>query len=139
MEANKVDNQTDPENNTDQLESLVDTDTNKNIKKIKCLRCDSYILQPMSCVYKELEQSIQIPAFRQKKDIVSNAANIELESTNRFWLAHDMYTFENIGFTNTVDNKKYLICADCEMGPVGIQNLDNPTEFLVCLNRVKHV
>ena len=30
-----------------------------------------------------------------------------------------MFTFENIGFSNTVGDFKYLICADCDMGPIG--------------------
>ena len=32
---------------------------------------------------------------------------------------HDMYDFENIGFSKPVDSVKYLICADCEAGPIG--------------------
>lgn len=30
-------------------------------------------------------------------------------------------TFENVGVTNAKDGKRYLCCADCEFGPVGIQ------------------
>ena len=50
-----------------------------------------------------------------------------------------MFTFENIGVMNTVENKKYLICADCEIGPIGFQNIDVPNEILVCVDRVRYV
>lgn len=118
---------------------LVDSETNKNKKKIKCIRCDSCILQPMSGTYKKLDASLKIPTMKQKKEIVNNPDSIEHEPVDAFWLVEEMFTFDNIGFTNTVDNKKYLICADCEIGPVGVQNIDKPNEFLLCMNRVKYV
>lgn len=55
-----------------------------------------------------------------------------------YWLVNDMFTFENIGFSNTVGTTKYLICADCEIGPVGWQDIRNPKEIYVALDRVKH-
>lgn len=48
-----------------------------------------------------------------------------------------MFTFENIGFSHTVDNYKYLICADCEMGPVGYHNITTKKCY-VALERVKY-
>lgn len=48
-----------------------------------------------------------------------------------------MFTFENIGFSHTVDNYKYLICADCEMGPVGYHNISTKKCY-VALERVKY-
>ena len=74
----------------------------------------------------------------QKKDLASNNNKINSENLNEFWLINDMLTFENVGFTNVVDDKKYLICADCEIGPIGFQKV-NTNQFYVCLNRVKHV
>lgn len=47
-----------------------------------------------------------------------NVDELETESFKEFWLIDDMFTFENIGFSNTVGDFKYLICADCDMGPV---------------------
>lgn len=44
---------------------------------------------------------------------------LECEELNEFWMVKDIYFFENIGFTKTVNEKKYLICADCEQGPIG--------------------
>lgn len=120
----------------------INADTKKNNKKMRCLRCNSLVLEMNVGVYTEHETPIDIPSMKKKQDLVlnskSNDAIIQSESSYRFWLLTDMLQFENIGFTNTVDKKKYLICADCEIGPLGYQNLDKANEFLVCVERVKY-
>ena len=120
----------------------VNAETKKNNKKMRCLRCNSLVLEMDVAVYRENESPIEIPSMKKKQDLVmnskSNDAIIISESSSRFWLLNDMLQFENIGFTNTVDKKKYLICADCEIGPLGFQNLDKPNEFLVCVERVRY-
>lgn len=65
------------------------------------------------------------------------------EMVESFWLIDDMFVFENLGFTNTctVENNasvKYLICADCEIGPIGIHDIANKKEYFLALDRVKH-
>lgn len=120
-------------------ESLYDSETKKNKTKIVCSHCDSSILVPMSGEYSRQDEAIRMPFERQKKELAKSVETMEYESMTEFWLVHDMFTFENIGFTNTVDNRKYLICADCEIGPIGVQCLDKPNDFLLCISRVKHV
>lgn len=61
----------------------------------------------------------------------------ETEEFNEFWIIDDMFTFDNVGFSNTVGNHKFLICADCEMGPVGYHDLETKKSF-VALSRVNH-
>ncbi len=121
------------------LDDLVDKETQKNLKKVMCLRCDSYILQPMTGNFKKLDEPVDLPSMKQKKDLRNVTSSIETEKLDRFWKVDDMFTFENVGFTNTVDMRKYLACADCEIGPIGFQNIDNPQQFLVSIDRVKHV
>lgn len=65
-------------------------------------------------------------------------AEIESETLTDYWTVNDMFTFENIGFSNSVDNTKYLICADCEMGPVGYHDITTKLCY-IALSRVKHV
>jgi hypothetical protein len=62
---------------------------------------------------------------------------LESEEFTEFWEIEDMFTFDNVGFSNTVGNYKFLICADCEMGPVGYHDLETKKSF-VALARVKH-
>ncbi|VDK31849.1 unnamed protein product [Gongylonema pulchrum] len=35
------------------------------------------------------------------------------------WYVEKMFDFENIGFTHASNGIKYLVCANCEEGPVG--------------------
>ncbi len=61
------------------------------------------------------------------------------ETLTHFWLVEDMFHFENVGFSKTVDESvKYLICADCEIGPIGWHSLDNRSEYFVAAERVKY-
>lgn len=55
-----------------------------------------------------------------------------------FWLVQNMLDFENLGFSKTVEGKKFLICADCEIGPLGWHDLQVPNEFYVACKRVKY-
>lgn len=59
--------------------------------------------------------------MRQKSELSVDAA--EGEDLTEWWMVPDMYMFENVGFSNTVGTFKFLTCADCEQGPVGIHNL----------------
>ena len=63
---------------------------------------------------------------------------METDSLDAFWLVKDMFTFENIGFSNAVDGTKYLICADCEQGPVGWCLDSDRNTLYVAHDRIKY-
>lgn len=63
--------------------------------------------------------------------------NPETESVSLFWAVKDMFTFQNVGFSNTVGNNKYLTCADCEAGPIGYHDIPTKISY-VALSRVLH-
>jgi hypothetical protein len=48
-----------------------------------------------------------------------------------------MFDFDNLGFSKTVKDVKYLICADCEIGPIGWHSLETKKSY-VAVSRVKH-
>lgn len=48
-----------------------------------------------------------------------------------------MFTFQNVGFTNSVGNNKFLTCADCEAGPIGYYDIDSKKSY-IALCRVQH-
>lgn len=73
----------------------------------------------------------------QQKKKTEPSDQFETEEFNEFWIIDDMFTFDNVGFSNTIGNHKFLICADCEMGPVGYHDLESKKSF-VALARVKH-
>ena len=63
----------------------------------------------------------------------------EGETLCRFWLVENMFHFDNVGFSRTVDSTvKFLICADCEMGPIGWHDVRNQNEYYLAAERVKY-
>ena len=60
------------------------------------------------------------------------------EILSDYWLVTNMFTFENVGFSNTVNTTKFLICADCEMGPIGWHDINDNSAFYVSSKRIKH-
>ena len=64
---------------------------------------------------------------------------IDGEKLNQFWKVNDMFIFENVGFTKTVGSSiKYLICADCEIGPIGWHDINDKTTYLIAAQRVHY-
>ncbi|CAG5054931.1 unnamed protein product [Parnassius apollo] len=99
---------------------------------IKCKFCGSKILDKKSAKY--ITQEKKLPFMQQdtRKD-----GEVQIETINQFYHVENMYTFENIGFTHTVANHKYLSCADCDAGPLGYYDMDTKHSY-VALTRVEH-
>ena len=102
----------------------------KNSGKIQCELCGSIILQPNTATMTQVPEGIFLPSMK--------SSDKEGVKAYEFWTVTDMFTFENVGFCNTVDNIKYLACADCEVGPIGAHFLNNRNMFYVSPLRVKH-
>lgn len=60
------------------------------------------------------------------------------EDLQSFWRVDDMFTFDNIGFAHALGDHKYLCCADCERGPLGVM-LVSSKEILLSADRVHYV
>jgi len=103
----------------------------RNKFTIHCQFCPSVILCPDTAVFFKEEKAL--PKMSQKKD----RADLECDTVVEWFVLEDIMQFENIGVTNTVEEKKYLICADCEMGPVGWTDLSTKKCF-IALSRVRH-
>lgn len=109
----------------------------KNIKSVVCQRCGSKVLCPGMALLKEKE--LFLPSMRKKSGLSSTTeGSVDGDTLTAHWFVDDMYTFENVGFTNDVGRIKYLICADCEIGPIGWHCLDDKKSFYVALERVNH-
>ncbi|XP_050078761.1 guanine nucleotide exchange factor MSS4 homolog [Anopheles maculipalpis] len=109
----------------------------KNKTNVKCLHCGSLILKPANSDFDSTE--FNLPMAKQKRQTaVEKEEGYAAETLKDFWMVKDMYTFENIGFSNTVDNRKYLTCADCEVGPIGYHDLETKKSY-IALARVLHV
>ncbi|GJQ76442.1 hypothetical protein Trydic_g2155 [Trypoxylus dichotomus] len=117
-----------PENTIDYSHEI---DNGKNVRSVTCKYCTSVILTPSSASISYFE--FDLPLMSQKK----NDGNIETETVSIFWIVNDMFTFQNVGFSHTMGNKKYLTCADCEAGPIGYHDLSENKSY-VALSRVIH-
>ncbi|CAH1269259.1 RABIF [Branchiostoma lanceolatum] len=104
----------------------------KNAKTVTCQQCGSIVLKPNNATLVKKEKFL--PSMRKKTEGTDPAG----DTLQEFWLVTDMYTFENVGFTNTVENIKFLICADCEIGPIGWHDLSDKQAFYIALERVEH-
>ncbi|EDX04213.1 guanine nucleotide exchange factor MSS4 homolog [Drosophila simulans] len=105
----------------------------KNKSNVRCQFCNSLMLKAQEGTYNQEE--VDVPLMMQKQDRTADSLNSE--PLKDFWLVKDMMTFENIGFSNTVDGRKFLVCADCERGPVGYHDLSTRHCYLA-LKRVVH-
>ncbi|KAL1514093.1 hypothetical protein ABEB36_003412 [Hypothenemus hampei] len=111
-------------------ETEVEEGQNKRV--VKCKFCSSIILTPTTAAFSTFEYDL--PVMKPNKDSTSPP---ETENISYFWAVKDMFTFFNVGFSNTVGNTKYLTCADCEAGPIGYHDITSKMSY-VALPRVSH-
>jgi len=95
---------------------------------IICQFCNCPILKPFLGTLTEK----QIALYNGKKDDSS------LQMQSWFWVVKDMFHFENIGFSKTLEETRYLTCADCERGIIGVQYLNNEKQIFLCANLVEY-
>ncbi|KAG6449634.1 hypothetical protein O3G_MSEX006159 [Manduca sexta] len=105
----------------------------RNKYVVKCKFCGSKMLDKKSGKYMEAEK--ELPLMRQDNN--RKEGEIQSETIKEFYHVENMYTFENIGFTHTVANHKYLSCADCDAGPVGYYDMDTKHSY-VAISRIVH-
>ncbi|XP_037667081.1 guanine nucleotide exchange factor MSS4-like [Choloepus didactylus] len=92
-------------------------------KAVLCQRCGSRVLQLGTAPFR---RQLFLPSMRRKP------AQADGDVLQKHWLVDDMFIFENSGFT------KDVVCADCEIGPIGWHCLDDKNSFCVALERVLH-
>lgn len=107
----------------------------RNRKAVLCQRCGSRVLQPGTALFSR--RQLFLPSMR-KKPALADGSSPEGDLLQDHWLVDDMFMFENVGFTKDVGNVKFLVCADCEIGPIGWHCLDDKNSFYVALERVSH-
>lgn len=107
----------------------------RNSLTIGCPRCDSVILK--GNVATRVDDIVfDLPPMTTTN--VAASSQVESEMLRRFWSVPDMFQFENVGYTNSVNGIKYLTCADCEIGPIGYQDPLTKVNY-VALERVRHL
>ncbi|GAB6025809.1 hypothetical protein CHUAL_011786 [Chamberlinius hualienensis] len=124
------------------VENVITTDglingSGKNAVVVSCQRCPSKLLSIDVGDYKEAKFIIPLMSKKPKMSESTGEAAIEGDLLTQFWTVDSIYKFDNMGFTNTVNNMKYLLCADCEIGPIGVYDMTSEISYLA-LERVTH-
>ncbi|VDL19635.1 unnamed protein product [Hymenolepis diminuta] len=82
-----------------------------------------------------------LPIIARKSELQQHADSFPRQMETEFWTVRNITDFENVGFCFAVDNIKYLICADCEIGPLGYHDTRSVSEgkplFHICSSRVR--
>ncbi|KAL3116032.1 hypothetical protein niasHT_007332 [Heterodera trifolii] len=112
----------------------------RNIRPVLCPHCPSVILRPLSAQFLSSTDGprIALPLPRQKKRADEGGDEaVQTTEHSQWWTLTDMMQFENVGFTNAFRGRRFLACADCEIGPIGFV-CDQTGKFLVSVERVRH-
>ena len=101
-----------------------------------CRFCPSAVLRPANAHLVAHEYRLpRLPGMRHAS--AGASASETSETLSAFWCVKDKFDFENVGFTKTVDGHlKYLICGECDMGPIGYYDLNDEASIYVACERV---
>lgn len=79
--------------------------------ELRCKHCNSCVLKADTGTFVEFEDTLPTKTDKNETEIFKNWVEVK-----------DIFDFYNVGFSKTVNtDTKYLICADCERGPIGVQ------------------
>lgn len=104
-----------------------------------CTICDSVVLRVGTGAYAE-GPSFDVPVMYKKSERSADGGRGDgfvTEALRRWWFVTDMFSFENVGFTHAHNGRKYLACADCEVGPIGVVDAES-NRYLIALERIKY-
>jgi hypothetical protein len=105
----------------------------QNTQSIECLRCSCCILRAQTATFTRDSNAVSLPPIRK--------GHQEEAQAPYQWTVNDMMTFENIGFSKAdpdTPQLRYLVCAECELGPLGYQKDISVKEFVIAGDRVSY-
>lgn len=137
--AQAIQNEKQPKLNHQQLTDLLAipfepsthiNSNNRNGQHISCVFCRTIILAPNAAQYDS--KLIQLPALIAPLDQINNPSSPLLNDHQHVWRVEDQMSFENVGVSRPADPTiKYLLCGECDRGPIGLTYLNQPNIFYV--------
>ncbi|KAK9764805.1 hypothetical protein K7432_007402 [Basidiobolus ranarum] len=130
-----------PLSEIDALSSIV-TEEGCNAYDLYCPLEDCRCLILRKGVGKLVDAESELPELPDLPRLLNSTQErkeVSSEFQNKYWSLSDMMSFENVGFSRTLSNTgvKYLICADCDVGPLGYhKSLQQPKDFRLAIERV---
>ncbi|GAB5591387.1 hypothetical protein Unana1_06287 [Umbelopsis nana] len=111
------------------LTDLIDPSNSTNLYDVLCPRdqCRCLVLRRGA-------------ATLVKRDPIKPIDDNDVPSPNEhFWHVSDMMHFDNVGFSKTIGQTKFLSCADCDVGPIGYHNISgDPKEYLIAIDCARY-
>ena len=105
--------------------------TGQNARALHCLLCHTVVLNPLTAAHHTATQHT-LPPF----PATAAAAAVSGEHS---WLVDDQMTFENVGVTRGVEGGvRYLVCGNCDGGPIGCVYAEAPQAFYVLHGRIQY-
>merc|ERR1711937_322073 len=102
---------------------------NMSHPEVCCKHCGSCVLKAKTGTLLENYEDT-LPTKSDKNDTETFKSWIEVA---------DIFDFYNVGFSKTVNTDlKYLICADCERGPIGVQYISKK-KILIAVDTLKSI
>ena len=101
--------------------TLIGTD-GMNLLAMRCKYCDCPILPPGKAQF--IDASVSLPKMpgsrKEKASAGAGGAGGNMEDVGGFWLVKDKFDFDNMGVTRpAADGMRYIICGECDLGPIG--------------------
>ena len=104
--------------------------TQHNSHALQCLLCSTIILNPLVALHHTATQHT-LPPFPPTATPAT--------SGEHSWCVDDQMSFENVGVTRGVEGGvRYLVCGNCDGGPIGCVYADAPQRFYVVHGRVQY-
>ncbi|XP_003380029.1 guanine nucleotide exchange factor MSS4-like protein [Trichinella spiralis] len=103
-------------------------DNNGKKLSLSCPKCSCIILRENHGEQVTVEK--ELPELSLKAD-----GTVDMKTFTEFVRVDDIYDFENIGFSRNSNGVQYLLCAACEIGPLGFHDLTTKLSY-VAVQRV---
>eukprot|EP00747_Dinoflagellata_sp_TGD_P168474 gnl/TRDRNA2_/TRDRNA2_194923_c0_seq1.p1 gnl/TRDRNA2_/TRDRNA2_194923_c0~~gnl/TRDRNA2_/TRDRNA2_194923_c0_seq1.p1 ORF type:complete len:276 (+),score=43.08 gnl/TRDRNA2_/TRDRNA2_194923_c0_seq1:22-828(+) len=87
-----------------------------NTADLLCPRCDVILLCAGKGIFESRTTTLPWTSAR-------DAGSAAEEDVSEFWAVHDLYSFDNVAFSKSVGERKFLCCPDCELGPLGFREV----------------
>ena len=110
--------------------------TEHNSLAMHCLLCSTLILSPLTALHHTTTQHI-LPPFPATATTTASAGTGT--GSEHSWAVDGQMSFENVGVTRGVEGgKRYLVCGNCDGGPIGCVYAEAPQQFYVVHDRIQY-
>ncbi|KRY37808.1 RNA polymerase II-associated protein 3, partial [Trichinella spiralis] len=103
-------------------------DNNGKKLSLSCPKCSCIILRENHGEQVTVEK--ELPELSLKAD-----GTVDMKTFTEFVRVDDIYDFENIGFSRNSNGVQYLLCAACEIGPLGFHDLTTKLSYVASVRQ----